>query len=67
MHEADVGVGRLGDQLGDALGQRLELQSGGDRVDDTQQQPALTRGVRQTQPDGAAQWNTPSRRATAIA
>jgi hypothetical protein len=72
VHEAHVGLGRLGDQLGDALQDPVQVQPGRDGLDHPGQELRLPLGVGDPEPARAVarpgdQWKTPSRSATATA
>ena len=74
VHEAHVGLGGLGDQLGDALQDPVQVQAGRDGLDHLGQELRLPLRVGDPQPARAVartqagdQWKTPSRSATATA
>jgi hypothetical protein len=66
VHEADVGLGGLGDQPGDAGQHQVQVQAGRDGLDDPGQQLGFPFRVGAAEP-AHGQWKTPSRSATATA
>ncbi len=74
VHEAHIGLGGLGDQLGDALQDPVQVQAGRDRLDHPGQELRLPFRVGHPEParpvagaQAGDQWKTPSRSATATA